>query len=82
MRIFEIDVAVLTGCSLGTVGGSVIRSPRQHARRRHFEAERTRRGRNARLRMGDARIESLARSYERPALRKPFAAFPADSKVA
>jgi hypothetical protein len=32
--------------------------------------------------MGGARIESLARTYERPALRKPFAAFPADSKVA
>jgi hypothetical protein len=31
--------------------------------------------------MGGARIESLARTYERPALRKPFAAFPADSKV-
>ena len=28
------------------------------------------------------RIESLARTYERPALWKPFAAFPADSKVA
>jgi hypothetical protein len=27
-------------------------------------------------------IESLARTYERPALRKFFAAFPADSKVA
>jgi hypothetical protein len=29
-----------------------------------------------------AQIESLARAYERPALRKPFAAFPADTKVA
>ena len=29
-----------------------------------------------------AQIESLTRAYERPALRKPFAAFPADSKVA
>ena len=29
-----------------------------------------------------AQIERLARAYERPALRKPFAAFPADSKVA
>jgi hypothetical protein len=28
------------------------------------------------------KIESLARAYERPALRKPFAAFPADTKVA
>jgi hypothetical protein len=26
--------------------------------------------------------ESLARTYERPALRKAFAAFPADTKVA
>ena len=32
--------------------------------------------------MDGARIKSLARTYERPALRKPFAAFPADSKVA
>jgi hypothetical protein len=32
--------------------------------------------------LGGARIESLARTYERPALRKVFAAFPADSKVA
>jgi hypothetical protein len=32
--------------------------------------------------MGGARIKSLARTYERPALRKVFAAFPADSKVA
>jgi hypothetical protein len=29
-----------------------------------------------------AQIESLARTYERPALRKLFAAFPADMKVA
>jgi hypothetical protein len=29
-----------------------------------------------------AEIESLARTYERPALRKLFAAFPADTKVA
>ncbi len=32
--------------------------------------------------MGGAQIKSLARAYERPALRKPFAAFPADTKVA
>jgi hypothetical protein len=29
-----------------------------------------------------AEIESLARTYERPALRKLFAAFPAETKVA
>jgi len=29
-----------------------------------------------------AQIEGVARTYERPALRKPFAAFPADTKVA
>jgi hypothetical protein len=51
-------------------------------RRRHGEAERTPRGERAASGMGGARIESLARTYERPALRKPFAAFPADSKVA
>jgi hypothetical protein len=32
--------------------------------------------------MGGAQTKGLARTYERPALRKPFAAFPADSKVA
>jgi hypothetical protein len=52
------------------------------ASRRHFEAERMRRGETPSIRDGWNSDESLARTYERPALRKPFAAFPADSKVA
>jgi hypothetical protein len=51
----------------------------------HIEAEYTRRGETPASRMAAgscAQIESLARAYERPALRKPFAAFPADTKVA
>src|SRR5262245_29526342 len=48
-------------------------------RRRHVTCDAQKRAASG---MGVARIESLARTYERPALRKPFAAFPADSKVA
>ena len=50
-------------------------------RRRHFEAERACDA-EKRPASGMGRIESFGRTYERPALRKPFAAFPADSKVA
>jgi hypothetical protein len=51
----------------------------------NFEAERTRRGQTSGIQDGRrlcAQIEGVARTYERPALRKSFAAFPADSKVA
>jgi|EndMetStandDraft_8_1072994.scaffolds.fasta_scaffold218351_2 hypothetical protein len=48
-------------------------------RRRHVAGDAEKRAASG---IGDTRIESLARTYERPALRKPFAAFPADSKVA
>ena len=52
----------------------------------HIETKRARRREGPGIQDGYRRlrsqIESLARTYERPALRKPFAAFPADTKVA
>ena len=61
---------------------SACRAGRQGLRFQIKPRGRTRRGERPASEMGGAGIESLARTYQRPALRKPFAAFPADSKVA
>jgi hypothetical protein len=61
--------SITSSARASTVGGASRPSARDGEKRPAFG-------------MGGAQIKSLARAYERPALRKPFAAFPADSKVA